>query len=39
VTEKRPRRRLAALAPVYLSVFLFAAGNSALSVLVAVYRS
>jgi predicted MFS family arabinose efflux permease len=35
-----PRRRLfAALAPVYLSVFLFVAGNSALSVLIPVYLS
>src|ERR687886_3126805 len=40
--EERPRSRRAgflALAPVYLSVFLFVAGNSALSVLVPVYLS
>ena len=35
-----PRRQLfVALAPVYLSVFLFVAGNSALSVLIPVYLS
>ena len=31
------RERLAALAPVYLSVFLFVAGNSALSILIPIY--
>ena len=36
----RPRGRLfVALAPVYLSVFLFVAGNAALSLLIPVYRS
>jgi predicted MFS family arabinose efflux permease len=41
VTDPRaPRGRLfVALAPVYLSVFLFVAGNSALSVLIPVYLS
>lgn len=33
------RRLFAALAPVYLSVFLFVAGNSALSILIPVYLS
>ena len=33
------RRLLAALLPVYLSVFLFVAGNSALSILVPIYLS
>jgi MFS family permease len=33
------RRPFAALAPVYLSVFLFVAGNSALSILIPVYLS
>jgi len=32
-----PRARFAALAPVYVSVFLFVAGNSALTVLIPVY--
>jgi len=32
-----PRARFAVLAPVYLSVFLFVAGNSALTVLIPVY--
>ena len=37
---ERPRRRLfVALAPVYLSVFLFVAGNGALSLLIPVYLS
>jgi MFS family permease len=40
VTDVGPRRgAFLALAPVYLSVFLFVAGNSALSVLVPVYLS
>jgi MFS transporter, DHA1 family, multidrug resistance protein len=40
VTEPdRPRRPLLAAAPVYLSVFLLIAGNSALSVLVPVFLS
>jgi sugar phosphate permease len=37
VSERR--RLLAALAPVYLSVFLFVTGNSALSILVPIYLS
>ena len=35
--EVRKRRVFAALAPVYLSVFLFVAGNAALTVLIPVY--
>jgi MFS family permease len=38
VTERR-RASFLALAPVYLSVFLFVAGNSALSILIPVYLS
>ena len=37
--SRRDRGTFAALAPVYLSVFLFVAGNSALSILIPVYLS